>query len=337
MAHDDDHDDDDDDDNDTVLPPALPPRTSDVVPWFSEATLRGASFPWRPDARRWVHTVVAKATLDLDPSHGALELRTESLPPSGDEHDGDPPLGGLRRPFDLSPAKSRTDVTLWGHAHADEVRFAFGPRPHGGFDRRLRIQRSPQAPRDPVPLRYELGRHDAQHNPVGRGPGDDDGHPLIVARDGGPDGVGPIPMMWPQRLAAFGTYDERWYASRHPHFAEDLHPDAFQSAPRCQQLESVRGAERFQLEGLHPRFSVIKGQLPGLWPRIYAVHAAAGGSRFVALEPRLDGVFFDLDELVVTLTWRAVVDVSDARGTGIEAWYGVLAAAGTGSAPVGLR
>jgi len=314
---------------DDLLPPVLPVRTTDVIPWLSADHLRGMSLPWRLEPARPVQVVVAKATLDLDPKTGALTLRDEGLPPTGDEHTGDPPLSSLRRPSDIGVIKGRVDVTLWGHAHAAgrssvDVRFAFGG--DKGFDRQLRVSgaRTRGASSDPfdsMPLLYELGRHHERDNPVGQ-PGGRGSR--IEALDRGPDGVGPIPMMWPGRLKAFGTYDQRWYEARHPYFADDFHPDAFQSAPLVQQISAIKGDETFRIEGMHEVHRSIAGQLPRLRVRMFAVHEGDGGSRFVDVPSRIDSVFFDMEDLVVTLTWRATVDVRDDRGTGIHAWWGEL-------------
>lgn len=303
---------------------------------FAEDNLRGASFAWKLTPKRPSHALVVKATCDISLPSGPATLRDEGEPPTGDAHVLDPPMSSLRYPSDLAVVKARCDVMLWGHAYgrgrtAADVRFAFGEAKRGrGFDRRMRVfgprpwsgLRPGKAEAfDKVPLMWELAaRHDT-HNPVGRTTDGPLAPQLEPVDERGPGGFGAVPMMWPARLERFGTYDMRWYESRFPFFAEDFDPAAFQAAPPSQQLDHIRGDEPFVLEGMHPDHRIIEGRLPGLSARAYAIGPSPDGGRFNEVPLRLDTVFFDLEQLTVSLVWRGTHEVLDERASDVSAWF----------------
>ncbi len=323
-----------------VKAPIVHARRADAVPFIAEPSLLGMSFAWNLERKVPSYAVVAKATLDLSLPNGEASLREEGEPPTGDLHVFDPPMSSLRYASDIAVVKSRCDVLLWGHAFgrgraSTEVRFAFGDatRSGRGFDRRLRVHgpRKWSAGRpgkaeayEKVPLLWELAAHHAQVNPVGR-THDGDMAPQIEVVDGGVSpGFGGIPLMWPSRLGRFGTYDERWYKTRFPFFAEDFDPSAYQLAPKEQQLDRIRGEEPFVLEGLHPDHRVIRGTLPKLSARVFAVGPSEDGGVFTEVPLRLDTVFFDLEELTITFVWRGNHAVADMFASDVSAWRGEL-------------
>ncbi len=324
----------------TLEAPVVFPRGTVGVPFFAAESLRGMSLAWMLEPNSPVRIVVAKATCDIDPTTGALSLREEGDPIGGDEHHGDPLTSSLRQASDIAIVKARGDVTLWGHAHGGDrpsvdVRFAFGDakQPGRGFDRRLRAfgkrgwkgkQPGPAEPFEQLPLAWELAAHDEQRNPVGVVPGGGLAHQLEPIDEQGPAGFGAIAMMWPLRLALFGSYDESWYAERFPFFFADFDPAAYQAAPRSQQLERIAGDESFVLEGLHPEHRRIEGQLPNLHARVYAIAASPDGGIFNQVPLRLDSVFFDLEQLTVSLVWRGSCEVSDRHASNVAAWFGQL-------------
>jgi uncharacterized protein YjbI with pentapeptide repeats len=320
-----------------VQGPAIEPRRADGVPFIAEDNLLGMSFAWNLKHGKPSYALVVKATCDIALPKGPAELREEGNPPSGDEHVLDPPMSSLRYASDLAVVKARCDVMMWGHAYgrgrpSSETRFAFGDagKKGHGFDRRMRVfgprpwkglRPGEAQPFEKVPLMWELADKHDELNPVGRTHDGPLAPQLEALDEKGPAGFGSIPMMWPVRLRWFGTYDMRWYKQRYPFFAEDFDPAAFQAAPRLQQLDHIRGDEPFVLEGMHPEHRVVSGTLPGLTARAYAVGPSPDGGIFQEVPLRLDTVFFDLEQMTISLVWRGSHAVSDEQASDVSAWF----------------
>src|SRR5690606_12315917 len=127
----------------------------------------------------------------------------------------------------------------------------------------------PSEPRpfDALPLVWEHAFGGAGlPNPVGRGLDDappqiEDPEHLIRERGDRPAPIGfwSVPPLWPARWSLLGRYDERWLAERYPYFAEDMDLRFFQCAPAEQQLDALRGDERYAIEGL--REAPLRGAL----------------------------------------------------------------------------
>jgi len=78
-----------------------------------------------------------------------------------------------------------------------------------------------------------------------------------------PASFGPLDMMWPQRAALRGTYDDAWLKERWPYFPDDLNPEFFNTAPADQRFQDLlRGDETIEIEGMHPQFARIDSRLP---------------------------------------------------------------------------
>ncbi|MBM4373816.1 MAG: pentapeptide repeat-containing protein [Deltaproteobacteria bacterium] len=109
-----------------------------------------------------------------------------------------------------------------------------------------------------------------------------------------------------ERLAASGTYDARWRATRWPWFPEDFDWSTFQAAPSDQRVAGyLNGDELLQLDGNTERD--VKTYLPSLRPRAF-VRGARGrtgtDSRIHEIALVLDTVWLDADVGAFVLVWR---------------------------------
>ncbi|XXT23019.1 DUF2169 domain-containing protein [Sorangium sp. So ce429] len=168
-------------------------------------------------------------------------------------------------------------------------------------------------------------------NPVGKGahPIETDAgeiHPLpnielpepLITSPGdrpAPAGFGPIDLMWPQRFAKIGTYDQKWLKERFPGFAEDTDLGMFNAAPDDQQIQGFfRGDEPMALENMHPEKPVIEAALPGLAARAFINRKSGDGESFSEVAMHLDTVhlFPHAERGVLLFRGIALVDEDDA-------------------------
>ncbi len=183
------------------------------------------------------------------------------------------------------------------------------------------------APFTSAPLGYEhaFGGPAYPWNPVGKGVGTDE-LPTVEARGQPvrgrgdklmPASFGPLNPAWPQRAGKRGTqYGAKYQAERAPFYAEDFDWTHFSAAPPDQQLEGyLRGDEELRFRNLHPEARELRARLPGLRIRAF-VDDVEGRFREVPLS--LDTLHANLDDGVLTLTWRGLDavkerDLSDVR------------------------
>lgn len=130
-----------------------------------------------------------------------------------------------------------------------------------------------------------------------------------------PAGFGAIDLMWPQRFAKIGTYDQKWLKERFPGFAEDADLGMFNAAPEDQQIDGFfRGDERFVLENMHPERPVIEAALPGIAARAFLNRKTDEGEVFSEVAMHVDTVhlFPHAERGVVLFRGIALVDEDDA-------------------------
>ncbi len=319
----------------------LPPRGRDVVPFLDAKGLATAAFPWNFEPQRPSVVLVAKATFSLVDG-GLAALRGKAEPLSGDEPTE--PGGSLRRASDFAPYKPRVDVTLVGHAYAKQgatsshVTFAFG-RLHrrlavvGDRSWQSGVPTSP-APFERMPLVWEraFGGAATTTNPVGRGavggllPNLEDPDHLVRSPRETPAPVcfAPVSREWAGRQGRLGTYDAAWRRERWPYFPEDFDWGSMNAAPPEQQLEAVRGDEAFELHGVHPTLAAVRGNLPGLVARLFALETRDTGATLREFPARLDTVSFDADAMTVSLVWRGAVHVSSKSAPEFTRFFAML-------------
>ena len=85
-----------------------------------------------------------------------------------------------------------------------------------------------------------------------------------------PAGFMPLDLMWPQRHAKTGTYDDTWFRERWPYFPEDFDWTFFNVTPEDQWAkEFFSGEEDIELTNMHPRHPRLLSRLPRLRHRIF--------------------------------------------------------------------
>jgi uncharacterized protein YjbI with pentapeptide repeats len=122
-------------------------------------------------------------------------------------------------------------------------------------------------------------------------------------------GFGPVNPWWPDRKGKLGKeYGEEYQAKYAPFYPRDFDWSYFQAAPADQQLPGYfRGDEPLVFTNLHPTASELRTRLPGVRIRVFVMRSGAG----VEVPVVLDTVYADLDEGVLTLTWRGLVTVNE--------------------------
>lgn len=303
-------------------------------------------------------TLVIKGSFRLIPNAPAVPFPAEEqLDFSGDRHVDDDPTRSLIYASDFAWAKTATDVFLAGSAHAQggvatpACRIAFQV---GTLQRELLVvghrtlgrgarNRSLSGPEPflAMPLTWEqcYGGPEFKPNPLGVGhrppsaPTEETvtALPNVLRPDeaglefGGkfkPTGLGPIPMMWPQRLAKAGTYDKSWLENHWPYFPADFDWNFFNSAPVEQQLKGfLHGDEPLRFESLHPVHGSLKSALPGLRPRWFVVDAPRQTPRFREVPVHLDTVWVEPDSETLVLLWRGVLDIQSRKMTEVIDHY----------------
>ena len=190
------------------------------------------------------------------------------------------------------------------------------------------------APSDPapfteMPIAYENAFGGAEYalNPLGKGfaPPEERGakhflpniedpkQPVRAPRDRRPPaGLGPYDVMWPQRRATAGTYDEKWLAEVYPAYPDDLDLSTFNTAPEDQRTTALlRGDEAIRIENMHPDRPVIETTLPGVLARCFVTQKDAVGEVFREVPMAIETVhLFPHAERGVVL-FRGALDVRD--------------------------
>ena len=118
-----------------------------------------------------------------------------------------------------------------------------------------------------------------------------------------------------QRLAAIqGTYDADWLTSRWPYLPADFDMAFFQAASEAQQVAALVGDERYELAvSSRSGDRVIAGSLPAVTVRVFADGDGVSGSRagLNEVSMKLDTCAFDVEAMVVEVTWRGHVSAGD--------------------------
>jgi uncharacterized protein YjbI with pentapeptide repeats len=267
-----------------------------------------------------------------------------NLLPEADMWQAVPDALGADVLLDEGNAKPRAEFKVYGAAHAPQGREVSEQRIAvriGGLAKSLIVSGErqfgalgmPGAPkpyaRMPVVPETAFGGPDCADNPRGKG----------SAAVAGPDGRGiwPLPNVesegqrliergqrvapagfWglaidaPQRQRYLGKCDQRWLATDWPHLPADTRLEYFMSAPQDQWLDGyLKGDEAFEIQGMHARQPMLKGNLPRLRARCF-VHAGKPGQgtlREVAAHAETVWLFPELERGIVL--YRALADVAD--------------------------
>jgi hypothetical protein len=145
----------------------------------------------------------------------------------------------------------------------------------------------------PVAWSNAFGGPGFERNPLGKGAAavvGDDGRvrrplpnleypdQLIGAESDRPEpaAFGPLDVMWPQRAAMRGTYDQAWLDERWPYgYPRDMDPEFFNCAPRDQRIDGYfRGDESIEIVNMHPDHPHVVSRLPGRRVRLFMTRKA---------------------------------------------------------------
>lgn len=116
-------------------------------------------------------------------------------------------------------------------------------------------------------------------------------------------GFGAVPASWQPRLAAAGTYDERWIEERAPLWPLDVRPEFFSaSASGMLAPGPLRGGEIVRLVGMFH-----DGDIGFVLPTYRIIAKSYFGDRVRRAPLVMDAVLLEPEERAVTLIWRHVV------------------------------
>ena len=325
----------------------LPRRVTPTLPIVNETGLVAWTIPWQVKPPEFSTVVIVKTTY-LVADDGSLMLAPEQDPPSGDvAYDEDEATAGassLRYSTDFAVFKPAADVMLVGHAYPPDERVGvsnvelrvgdlrrrigvFGDRKWGGFG----VEGKP-ASFDRMPLRWEraLGGPLSDANPVGRGfktgvvaPNLERPESLVRTPDDRPPPAcfAPVSPRWKPRRDRSGTFDAAWLKDRWPYLPADFDWGHFNAAPPEQQVQYLRGDERFAVVGVRPGGKGFEGQLPGSRPRVFAQRTEEVGGDFFEVLLRLDTLWIDADAGKMVLVWRGLFATPDDDSPDIAALY----------------
>lgn len=129
-------------------------------------------------------------------------------------------------------------------------------------------------------------------------------HDLIRRRSDRPQpiGFGVIARSWQPRLAAAGTYDDRWYQEKYPFLPHDFSTAHFMCAPRDQQFPNLVGGETVRCTHM-----TAEGSWSAVVPTVHFPVTFKFASRTEQLRPTLDTVLIEPLANRMVLIWRASV------------------------------
>ena len=169
-------------------------------------------------------------------------------------------------------------------------------------------------------------------NPLGKGmpptnatlphflPNIDLPHQPVVFLDDRPNpaSFAPLDFTWPQRFLKVGTHDEAWLQTRFPGFAADMDWSIFNTAQPDQILPAYfSGAEAFEVQGMHPEKSAVRGTLPGCAMRCFVTEKSDLGMVLRDVPTRAETlVLFPGAERAV-LIFRGVTEITTDDGADI--------------------
>ncbi|MEM6787272.1 MAG: DUF2169 domain-containing protein [Myxococcota bacterium] len=280
-------------------------------------------------------TIIAVGTYRVDDSDAGMRVVedvTAVCYPSGDRFEDDDRARECVHPSDFADFKLNGEVVVTGSCHppgGEPVRHCPVQIRFGAHTKSLRVVKDrtwirgpgglrPSAPDlfTKMPLQWSraAGGPDVAANPVGVGAArppniERPEAPVTSPADRpAPVGLGPIHPDWSARRQHLGRrYDASWRRRRAPYFAEDFDHRYFRAAPDDQQIEGYfRGGDALGFDHLHPSRPRLDVRLPDR--RVRGVFLDRGGRAYdVPLD--LDTVHAQLDDDLIRLVWRGVVEV----------------------------
>jgi uncharacterized protein YjbI with pentapeptide repeats len=132
-----------------------------------------------------------------------------------------------------------------------------------------------------------------------------------------PAGLAPLDMMWQQRAAKMGTYDDDWQINHFPGYPPDLDWMHFMCAPEDQWLPDFwRGDEDFSIRNMHPQKPQLNGKLPAFRARCFIENEKQANFRQV--EMKAETVFLYPGDETGILIYRGSIEVEQDDASEIE-------------------
>jgi uncharacterized protein YjbI with pentapeptide repeats len=134
-----------------------------------------------------------------------------------------------------------------------------------------------------------------------------------------PASLNRIDMMCEQRMLNAGTYDQKYIETRMPGFPDDFNYDYFNDAAKDQQNEGFfKGDEQYEIRNMHPQHALIKGQIPGVYGRVFVNHQVNGRVDFKEIPTQLDTVWLFPNAELGVMIHRGTMEVNEADATDIK-------------------
>jgi len=134
-----------------------------------------------------------------------------------------------------------------------------------------------------------------------------------------PASYAPMDMMWEQRLAKAGTYDEAYIKTRMPGLPDDIDWAYFNAAAPDQWVDGYfQGDEAFELHNMHPDLPRQAGKLPDVVGRCFVNQALGEQDVFKEIKTRLDTVWFFPAANLGVLIHRGTTLVAESDGKDIK-------------------
>lgn len=175
-----------------------------------------------------------------------------------------------------------------------------------------------------LPLSYQnaFGGDEALSNPVGKGfkqdqlPNIEYADETIASNSANypPACFAPMDTTWAARSQYQGTYDQTYIEQHFPGFPPDTDWRFFMTAAEDQWFDGfLKGDEAFQLFNVHPERPLMIGELPGFYPRCFALDKseALKEHQFKEVNLNLDTAWFFPEHDTVQLIWRGGLEVLD--------------------------
>lgn len=252
--------------------------------------------------------------------------------------------------LDMGMPKQRGEFVVYGKCHAPAGRTVTGALVRakvGALEKSLAVmgerywertgfgkQASEPASFSVIDMNYSnaFGGEGFANNPTGKGmPPADDAAPHLLPNIESADkpvvfiddrpqpaGLGPLDFTWPQRMSKAGTYDDTWLKTRFPGYAKDMDWSIFNTAQPDQWLpDFFSGDESFEVSGMHPDKSVVRGELPACAVRCFVTLQGDSALTLREMPTRAETlVLFPGSERAIVM-YRGVTEISTDDGADI--------------------
>lgn len=134
-----------------------------------------------------------------------------------------------------------------------------------------------------------------------------------------PASLNRIDMLCEQRMSNAGTYDQKYIETRMPGFPDDLDYKYFNDASKDQWINGYfNGDEAYEIRNMNPQHPLIKGNIPGVYGRVFVNQEINDEIEFKEISTKLDTVWFFPTENIGVLIHRGTLDINEDDGADIK-------------------